>query len=318
MTGSAAPAGPVVPPAEPLDPQLQTLVDNLPGGLALPVKDDPVEARNQFRRLTVALRETLPPANLAGMEDITVPGATGDHEARVYIPFGEEKAPTILFFHGGGFIIGDIPSYELQTRTIAERTGMQVISTEYRLAPEDPFPAAADDAETIARWALEHAEEFGDGRVIVMGDSAGGNLAAVVGQNVEGITGQVLVYPASDFSREYPSYAEHADGPVLTGEAGAIFRAAYVGASDPTDPRVSPVLGEDFAGQPPAVVVTCEHDILRDVGLTHAARFEDAGAAAKHLHYPSLTHGFMGLFAMSEACDAALNEICAATRNLTD
>lgn len=305
-------------PPEPLDPQVKALDDGLPGGLALPVGDDPVKARDQFRRITVALREQLPPGNLAGMEDITVPGATGDQPARVYIPHGDEPAPVILFFHGGGFIVGDIPSYELQTRTIAERAGMRLISAEYRLAPEDPFPAAADDAESIARWALDHAAEFGDGRVIVMGDSAGGNLAAVAAQHVDGILGQVLIYPAIDFSRDYPSLQEHADGPVLTAEAGVIFRDAYVGDADPADPRLSPIHATDFAGQPPAVVVTCEYDILRDAGLAYAAKFVEAGGECDHLHYPTLQHGFMGLMTLSEGCNAALDEICAATRALAD
>lgn len=318
MTGGLVPAGATIPPAEPLDAQLQSLVDNLPGGLALPVGDDPVKARNQFRRLTVALRESLPPGNLASMDDITVPGAAGEQPARVYVPHADDPAPVILFFHGGGFIVGDIPSYELQTRTIAERTGMRLISAEYRLAPEDPFSAPADDAESIARWALENAAEFGDGRVIVMGDSAGGNLAAVAAQNVEGILGQVLIYPAVDFSRDYPSLDEHADGPVLTREAGVIFREAYVGDSDPTDPRLSPVFGATRPGQPPAVVVTCEHDILRDAGLAHVEALEASGDPTTHLHYPSLTHGFMGMWALSEGCNQALDELCAATRALAD
>ncbi len=312
MSG-AIPAEFSVPPAAPLDAGLQELDKSLPGGLALPVMQDPVKARAQFTRLTVALRDQLPPANLAGMEDIAVPGASGDLKARVYLPLGEEQRPAILFFHGGGFVVGEIESYELQTRTIAERTGMQLISAEYRLAPEDPFPAAADDAESIARWALAHAEEFGDGRLIVMGDSAGGNLAAVVAQNVPGLLGQVLIYPASDFSREYSSREEHADGPVLTGEACDLFKVGYLGSSDAEDPRISPLLGAADPGQPAAVVVTCEYDALRDPGLAHAAALAEAGTLAKHLHYPSLTHGFMGLFALNPACDAALDEICAAT-----
>lgn len=307
-----APGG-QVPPGRPLDAELQNLVDNLPGGLALPVKNDPVDARNQFRRLTVALRDAQPPANLAAMEDLTVPGVASDQKARAYIPFGEQKLPMILFFHGGGFVVGDVESYELQVRTLAERTGMTLVSVEYRLAPEDPFPAAADDAESIARWALAQAEDFGDGRVIVMGDSAGGNLAAVVAQNVEGIAGQVLIYPASDFSRDYPSLEEHSDGPVLTGEAGRLFHAAYAAGADTTDPRMSPLFGADSPGQPPAVVITCEYDILRDAGIAHANALESAGGAVTHLHFPTLTHGFMGMYPLSAACSSAIDEFCAAT-----
>lgn len=315
---ASAPNGFAVPPAEPFDPELQTLADNLPGGLALPVSDDPVKSRDQFRRITVALREAQPPANLERMDDITVPGATGDLSARVYVPVGGGNGGTLLFFHGGGFIIGDIPSYELQVRTFAERTGMVTISAEYRLAPEDPFPAAADDAVSIASWVIENVDKFGGdaARIVVAGDSAGANLAAVAGQHLDGIAGQVLIYPAIDFSTTYPSVDQHADGPVLTKEAGGLFQAAYLGDSDPTDPRISPLLAEDFGNQPPSVVVTTEYDILRDGGLAYAAKLEEVGVPVKHLHYPSLMHGFMGCFPFSKTCDAALDEICAATVGL--
>ncbi|MGK2877966.1 MAG: alpha/beta hydrolase [Solirubrobacterales bacterium] len=315
---ASAPNGFAVPPAEPFDLELQTLADNLPGGLALPVGDDPVKSRDQFRRITVALREQLPPANLERMDDITVPGAVGDQAARVYVPIGGGNGGTLLFFHGGGFIIGDIPSYELQVRTFAERTGMITISAEYRLAPEDPFPAAADDAMSIASWVIANVDQFGGdaSRIIVAGDSAGGNLAAVVGQHVEGVAGQVLIYPATDFSRRYDSVEQHADGPVLTREAGAVFQAAYLGAGDPADPRISPLLGEDFGNQPPSVVVTTEYDILRDGGLAYAAKLKEYDVPVQHLHYPTLMHGFMGCFPFSKGCDRALDEICAAAAGL--
>lgn len=312
---ASATNGFAVPPAEPFDPELQTLADNLPGGLALPVSDDPVKARDQFRRITVALREQLPAANLERMDDITVPGAAGDQLARVYVPVGGGNGGTLLFFHGGGFIIGDIPSYELQVRTIAERTGMITISAEYRLAPEDPFPAAADDAVSIASWVIENVDQFGGdaSRIVVAGDSAGGNLTAVVGQHVDGIAGQVLIYPAVDFSTTYDSVDQHADGPVLTKAAGTLFRTAYLGTAEPDDPRLSPFFGEDFGNQPPSVVITTEYDILRDGGLAYAAKLEEFGVPVAHLHYPSLMHGFMGCFPFSKSCDAALDEICAAT-----
>lgn len=317
---ASVPKGFAVPPAEPFDPELQALAESLPGGLALPVTEDPVKSRDQFRRITVALRESQPPANLERMDDITVPGAAGDQLARVYVPVGGGNGGTLLFFHGGGFIIGDIPSYELQVRTIAERTGMITISAEYRLAPEDPFPAAADDAESIASWVVENVDKFGGdaARIVVAGDSAGANLAAVVGQHVDGFAGQVLIYPAVDFATTYDSVDQHADGPVLTKEAGKLFQAAYVGDGDPADPRLSPFFGEDFGNQPPSVVVTTEYDILRDVGLAYTAKLEEYGVPTKHLHYPSLMHGFMGCFPFSKTCDQALDEIAAATAALSN
>jgi acetyl esterase len=303
-----------LPPAQPLDPQIQLLVDNLPGGIALPVGNDPAKARAQFRRITVALRDQQGPANLATIEDIKVPGAAGDLDARVYTPFGEEPTATILFLHGGGFIVGDIETHDLQVRAIAERTGATVISAEYRLAPEDPFPAAADDAEAIARWVVAHIDDFGRdaSRVIVAGDSAGGNLAAVCAQHVPGITGQVLIYPTTNFGEVTPAMSDHADGPLLTAEAGLVFSAAYAGGADPADPRLSPLRGEFTPDSPPAVIVTCEYDILRDDGLPYAEKLREQGVAVTHLHYPSLMHGFLGFFPLSETCNAALDEICTA------
>jgi acetyl esterase len=152
---------------------------------------------------------------------------------------------------------------------------------------------------------------------VVAGDSAGGNLAAVVGQQLDGIAGQVLIYPAIDFATDYDSVDQHADGPVLTKEAGELFRAAYMGSSDPAEPRLSPLFGEDFGKQPPSVVITTEYDILRDGGLAYAAKLKEYGVPVKHLHYPSLMHGFMGCFPFSETCDRALDEICASAVALT-
>lgn len=299
--------------SEPLDPQIQLLLDNLPGGLALRLGDEPAKAREQFRRITVALREQQPAADLASTEDIEAPGASGALPARVYRP--HSSAATLLFFHGGGFILGDVESYDLQARTIAERTGMTVVSAEYRLAPENPYPAAADDAESITRWAIENARSLGGdpARVIVGGDSAGGNLAAGCAQRVPGIAGQLLVYPVTDFAGSTPSMTEHAGGPLLSAEAGAAAHAAYVGSADPEDPRISPLRAEEFAELPPAVVVTCEYDILRDGGIAYAEKLREHDVPVTHLHYPALMHGFMGFFPLSAGCDSALSEICAAT-----
>lgn len=315
---SAVAAGAELPPAEPLDPQIQLLVDNVPGGISLRLGDDPAKARDQFRRITVALRDQQPAANLAEIREIKVPGTSGELDARVYVPHGDGLTATLLFFHGGGFVVGDIESHDLQARAIAERTGATVISANYRLAPEHPFPAAADDAEVIARWVVANVERFGGDatRLLVGGDSAGGNLAAVCAQQVPGITGQLLIYPTLDFNGATQALADHADGPLLTAEAAVIVRAAYLADGDPDDPRVSPLRGINFSKQPPAVIVTCEYDILRDDGLLYARKLAEAGVAVTHLHYPSLMHGFMGFFPLSPGCDTALDEICSATKEL--
>lgn len=311
--------GSPLPPAEPLDAEIQALVDNIPGGIALPSGGDPVKVRDTFRRITVALRDQQGPPNLAAVEELTVPGADGEFAARVYRPRGQAQSATILFFHGGGFVVGDIETHDLQVRTLAERAGATIVSAEYRLAPEHPFPAAVDDAESIARWAVACAEELGGdrARVLVAGDSAGGNLAAVCAQRVPGISGQLLIYPTTDFAGVTQAMADHADGPLLTLEAGALFRTAYLGDADPEDPRISPLRGENFSAQPPAVIVTCEYDILRDDGFLYAEKLREHGVAVTHLHYPSLMHGFLGFGPLSVACDDAFDEIVGALESLT-
>ncbi|MGH2905833.1 MAG: alpha/beta hydrolase [Solirubrobacterales bacterium] len=305
-----------------LDPQIQMLVDNIPGGIALPVGD--VEtARTTFRTLTVALRDAQPPADLAAIEDSTVPGAAGDLPARVYRPHGDAPTTTMMFIHGGGFVVGDIESYDFQARTLAEKSGATVLSVHYRLAPEDPFPAGVDDALAAAEWTLSNVDSLGrdPANVIVAGDSAGGNLAAVVAQQMRGrspgFSGQLLLYPVVDFVNQYPSYEAHADGPVLTRTAAEMFDLAYIqGDIDRSDPRMSPLLAEDLAGLPPAVVATAEYDVLSDAGKAYAAKLAAAGVPTTHLHYDTLPHGFLGFGPLSEGALAAIDEVAAAVGGL--
>lgn len=309
----------------PLDPQLQTLIDNIPGGIALPAGDHLV-ARETFHRLASEVGANQPPADLAATEDVTVPGAAGPLAARVYRPHGDGST-TFLFIHGGGFVVGDIASYDFHARTLAERIGTTLISVDYRLAPEDPWPAAADDIESIARWVLDNVADLGGdpARVIVGGDSAGGNLAAVAAQTYideqPGFAAAAFFYPAIDLSRDYPSVSEHADGPVLTAEAMAMFGPAYVGAAvergiDVGDRRISPINFDRLGDMPPTLVVTAGYDVLRDAGQAYAARAEEAGGDVRKLHYPTLPHGFIGLTPFSAACDSAVDEICSAVCDL--
>ena len=306
-----------------LDEQLQALIDHLPNGLAMPA-GDAVEAREAFRRITVGVGENQPPADLAATEDTTVPGAAGPQKARIYRPHADGPTATYLFIHGGGFVVGDIESYDFQARTLAERMGVTVISVDYRLAPEDPWPAAPDDAEAIARWVLDNIDVLGGDphRVLIGGDSAGGILAAVAAQTLideqPGFAGLIVMYPAIDLSRGYPSVEEHAAGPVLTAEALMLFGPGYVGKAieqgvDLTDRRISPICFDRLCDMPPTLVVTAEYDVLRDAGQAYAARAAEAGGDVRSLHYPTLPHGFVALIPFSKACDKAVDEVCAAS-----
>lgn len=306
----------------PLDPQIQMLVDNLPDGIALPV-GDPVAAREVFHRLTVALRDQQPPADLAAIEDLSIPAATGEQAARIYRPHGDEPSPTLVFFHGGGFVVGDIESYDLTARTLAERAGATVVSVEYRLAPEHKFPAGIDDALAIADWALGNVDNLGGNRdrILVGGDSAGGNLSAVVAQQTagreQGFSGQVLMYPVLDMGGDYPSRQEHADGPVLTETAARWFHELYLSESDETtDPRISPIHFPELGSLVPAVVATAGFDILRDEGFEYVKRLEAAGVPTKHLHFETLPHGFLGFGPLSAGADAAISEVSSAIAEL--
>lgn len=304
--------------AMPLDAQLETLIAALPNGLALPIGDPPA-ARKGFHDLSVALRDQQPPADLASTEDLAVPSAAGEQKARLYRPHADGDTATVLYFHGGGFVVGDIESYDWTARTLAERAGVTLLSVEYRLAPEHPFPAAVEDALAISEWAIANGAQFGGdaARMIVAGDSAGGNLAAVAAQELSssdtGFAAQALFYPVVDAVNTYPSVSEYAWGPVLTGEARSWFGEMYV--EDEThraDPRVSPLERASLAGLPPAIVATAGYDVLRDEGVKYAERLAEDGVQTTHLHYESLPHGFLGLAPLSEGADSAFSEVSGA------
>lgn len=320
MTGDTAGAPPA-PPA-PLDPQIKTLHEAIPGGLGLPM-GDPVEAREIFRALNVGVAESQPPADLAAEEDIELPGPAGALRARIYRPHGAGPLPTLVYFHGGGFIVGDIEAYDMQASTLAERAGVVLLSVDYRLAPEHRFPAGVEDAEAATRWALTNVARLGGdaARVAVGGDSAGANLAAVTAQTLRGEqarpSAQLLIYPVLDFANEYPSRSENANAPLLTEERMEWFNGLYLpDRANPRDPRLSPLLVDDFSGLPSALVATAGYDPLRDEGMRYAEALSAAGVPLRHLHYGSLIHGFLGLGPFSECAADAIDEVCAAAGEL--
>jgi acetyl esterase len=246
-----------------------------------------------------------------------IAGAAGPLRARVYRPDAEGPLPTVVFIHGGGFVLGDVETHDNQCRTIANELGAVVLSTDYRRAPEAPFPAALDDALAATRWAAEHLDELGGdpARLAVAGDSAGGNLAAVVAQLAcdtgPALAGQLLIYPGTDFVTRHPSQEENAEGYFLTLADMEWFADHYTGDADRSDPRLSPALSTDLAGLPPAVIATAEYDPLRDQGNAYADALEAAGVPVVKRCYPGLIHGFFDLSALSPAAAAAVSEVCA-------
>jgi acetyl esterase len=300
----------------PVDPNLAAMLAALAELGTPPVHGGTPEAgRAGYLYLTEGVRtpeQVVPVASVFSL----VPGAAGGPRARVYLPAGSGPFPVIAFFHGGGWVIGDLNTHDNMARNICAGARAVVVSTDYRLAPEHPFPAAAQDAVAAARWIAVHLGGLaGDGRLAVAGDSAGGNLAAVVAQQLtsEGLTlaGQLLIYPAVDAAGGYPSRAENAKGYFLEQDTIDWFLRHYAGtAPDVKDPWLSPLHG-NLAGLPPAMIVTAEFDPLRDEGEAYAAALQAAGVRADLRRHAGMIHGFFDMGGASPVAAALIAQTCA-------
>ena len=262
------------------------------------------------------------PEPVGCVEDRTLLGPGGGIPVRIYVPFGKGPFPVLLYFHGGGWVIGDIDSSDGLCRTLTNAAGCIVVSVDYRLAPEHPFPAAADDAYHATLWAVTNAASFGGDplRIAVCGDSAGGNLAAVVAQIARdrgkpAIRFQLLIYPATDAACDTPSYSENAEGYFLTREAMQWFWGHYVQKeADRSHPYASPLRARSFAGLPAALVITAEFDPLRDEGERYAERMRAAGTPVQLTRYEGMIHGFFAMSAIIDQGRTAIQQSAAALR----
>lgn len=243
------------------------------------------------------------PVELGSVEEVTIDAEHAELPARVYAPEGAEDLPTVVFYHGGGFVIGNVDTHDNLCRLIADRADAVVISVEYRLAPEHPFPAAVKDAYAAARWASGNADEHGgDGSSLaVAGDSAGGTLSAVVSlmardRGMPRIDAQCLLYPATAYMEPMESRAQNAEGYFLESEDMMWFVDKYIeDGIDARHPYSMPLQVRSVEDVPPALVVTCEFDPLRDEGQAYADRLEDAGVAVERVHYDGMIHGFLNM-----------------------
>ena len=236
-------------------------------------------------------------------------GAEGSLAARVYRPATEGPHPTVAFFHGGGFVIGDLDTHDVVARLVCRDADAVVVSVDYRLAPESPFPAAALDAIAATRDIQSRLTEFGGSpQLAVAGDSAGGNLSAVATQNVPGITAQFLIYPATDPAGEYVSREQNGEGYFLDTPTMAWFITHYADATDDwSDPLLAPLRGK-LTDLPPAVVVTAEFDPLRDEGIAYAEALAAAGVEVDAVTYPGMIHGFIDMGPWSAGAQAATDD----------
>ncbi|MEV4423605.1 alpha/beta hydrolase [Patulibacter sp. NPDC049589] len=309
----------------PLDPPIAALLDQMQANGAdggLMAGGDVAGARALMAQMLGGLAFAELPTGVLDPEQIEIPSDAGPIPARVYRPDGDGPRATLVFLHGGGFALGDAASYDGQVRAIVAALDAVVVSVDYRLAPEHPFPAAVDDALAATAWAGEHVAELGGraDRLAVGGDSAGGNLAAVVAQARRDaglpLAAQLLIYPVTDPATRYPSHEENGKGYFLTAADMTWFEQAYAGDQDIAaglaDVRASPASG-NLEGLAPAVVATAGFDPLRDDGDAYAAALAAAGVTVRHLQNPSLIHGWLAMAPLSpasrEARDAALGAL---------
>jgi acetyl esterase len=304
----------------PLDPQARRLLDQM-AAVGIPPFHTmtPQQARDQ---MLIASRFLGPLTEIRAVEDREVPGPEGAIPIRVYHPSEGEAQPAVVFFHGGCWLMGDIRTHDAYCRTLARRSGAMVVSVDYRLAPEHKYPAAAEDAYTATRWVTEHADTIGADpeRIAVMGDSAGGNLAAVVALMARERGGpplafQLLVYPITDFNLDTPSYRENGTGFHLTRDDMIWCWGHYLSNElEGYHPYASPLRADDFLGLPPALILTAEYDPLRDEGEAYARKLKDAGVPVRLKRYDGMIHGFVRRTDLLDKAREALDDVASALR----
>jgi acetyl esterase len=282
-----------------LDPQVAA---RLALQLAGPAFDDPVEARAAYEAGTAELAGA--PAPVAKVEDIA-----GPPPLRVFTP--DDAHGTVVFLHGGGWVVGSIDTHDHVARQLANASGARVVLVDYRLAPEHPFPAAVEDAETAFAYARE---TFGE-PLVVAGDSAGGNLAAVLARrHRDTVALQALVYPVLDAHLDSDTYAAFGDGRYGLSHAGMTWYRDLYAPGDHDHPDVSPLRAEDVDGLPPAALLLASHDVLRAEGEAYAERLGDAGVRTRLTIYDGTVHGFLRWTAVTDIANTAIADLGGAIR----
>jgi len=307
-----------------LHPQTQAMVDAVARmNLVPPDKLSVEQAREQFRRSRIPF--VAPPQAVGSAIDAAIPGPAGKLRIRAYRPLGsrpDEPLPAMVYFHGGGWVFGDLDSHDPLCRELSNLARCAVVAVDYRLAPEHRFPAAVEDATFAIRHVARHAAELSiDGsRLAAGGDSAGGNLATVAALTLRDQGGpqlrlQVLIYPVTDFSMDAPSYGRIANGFTLTMERMRYFRESYLrGPADVSDWRASPLRAGDVSRLPPALLIAASHDPLVDEGKAYADRLRAAGVPVTYTCYEGMVHGFVSMAGAIDAGHTAIAEAAAALK----
>src|SRR4029453_4651221 len=315
-----------------LDPQVQEVIKLvIKSGRPAYNTLSPKDARQLFRETRPASTPT--PPEIGAGKNISVEGPGGPIPLRVYRPMGIATGtarPALVFYHGGGWVIGDLDTHDVQCRQITAEAGTTVVAVDYRLpptpkwpAPEAKCPGVGDAAWAARRWVIAHGSELGidPRRIAVGGDSAGGNLAAVVALlargegNTPATALQVLVSPVTDLAGESKSYGDFADGYLLTRDSMRWFKNHYLkSSSDADDWRASPLRAASLAGLPPALVITAGFDPLRDEGAAYAARMTEAGGLVDYICYGGMIHGFMPMGKLIDTGNRAISHVAASLR----
>ncbi len=306
-----------------LDPQMKALLDQLASAGGKPFHaGSPQEARAGINALIGLVAGA--PEKVAKVEDRKIPGPGGDIPVRIYTPAGAAPMGALIYFHGGGWVVGDIASHDVLCRSLANGAGCVTVSVDYRLAPEHKFPAAAEDSYAATKWVADNAAALGvdASRIAVGGDSAGGNLAAVVSQIAlerggPRIKFQLLIYPATDWAHESASQREFSeDGFILSRADMVWFYGHYMNSdADRTNPHLSPACAKSLARLPSAYVMTCEVDPLRDEGEAYADALRKAGVTVKSKRYAGVCHGFLMMPGVIDAAKTGIADCCAELRH---
>jgi acetyl esterase len=311
----------------PLHPQIVALIERTAAAGVRPTHElTPEEARTQMDEMSRERDKDRTTVRMVA--DTVINGAAGDDlTMRVYWPdlVQTDLAPAIMFFHGGGHVIGSLNSHDQVARNLCADTGYLVVSVDYRMGPEHKFPAAPEDCYAATKWVAENTRQLGvdPARIAVAGDSAGANLAAVVAMMARDAGGpdiafQLLVYPVTDYAFDTPSYETYAEGAgILTAAGMNWFREHYLnGPEDREDWRAAPLQASDFSNLPPALVITAEFDVLHDEGVALAKALAAAGVPVEHRDYPGMMHGFYSFAPLVDDGRAAQVHAAAAMRKV--
>lgn len=308
----------------PLDPQAAQLLKRMKEAGHPPLHTQtPQQARDVYKLTSPILDKADVP--IGASKDRTIEGPGGPLPIRIYTPLdaAEGPLPALVFFHGGGFVIGNIDTHDVSSRLFSNASGFKVVSVDYRLAPEVKFPEPADDCFAATRWVAENAAEIGVDvdRIAVGGDSAGGNLAAVVCLDARGSGGpniahQLLIYPVTDTGIDTASRNDFAEGYFLEKAGMDWFHEQYTSNPEQwANPRCSPLRAESLEGLPPAYVITAGFDPLRDEGRMYAERLQEAGVPTTHVDYEGMVHGFWNMTGVIDMGVTAIEEAAAALKN---